>query len=322
MLTHSHSNTSSIKPALIKLTLVSLIGLLLAACSGTDQLEQINQNNLITERVNQTQIRHTTLKQPSYQLHYVSSEKSSIQNTVQNSKNQAQNSPKDSLVFVHGTPGSWGTFSRYFEDNTLLNAFNVNSIDRPGWGDSSYPGLRFPTSLSSQSALLGPLLEDIWRNNNEQKVILVGHSLGGSLVPKLAADYPHFVKAIVILAGDLDPSMAEARWFNDILAVVPNFMIPDMWANSNAEVLAIAPSLANLQSQFAKITMPITIVQGTEDDLVRPGSAAMAKKIFPLAKLTTVWLEGAGHIINMTHQRDVDAAIFKIAGRKVPSNLL
>jgi len=311
MSARSPSKTSSINPPLIKLALVSLIGLLLTACSGTDQLEQINQNDLITERVNQTQIKHTNIKLPSYQLHYVSTEKGNI-----------QNSKKDSLVFVHGTPGGWGTFSRYFEDSTLLNAFNVNSIDRPGWGDSSYPGARFPTTLSSQSALLGPLLEDIWRNNNEQKVILVGHSLGGSLVPKLAADYPHFIKAIVILAGDLDPTMAQARWFNDILAVIPSFMIPDMWANSNAEVLAIAPSLANLQSQFAKITMPITVVQGTEDDLVRPGSAAMAKKIFPLAKLNTVWLEGAGHIINMTHQSDVDAAIFKIAGRKVPSNLL
>jgi pimeloyl-ACP methyl ester carboxylesterase len=297
-----------------------MIALLLVACSGTDQLEQINLNEAITERVSQTQINDTTLELPGYQLHYVSS--SQTLTDANNSNKQTQTLVKDSLVFVHGTPGDWGTFSRYFEDSTLLSAFNVNSIDRPGWGNSSYPGKRFPTSLSSQSALLGPLLEDIWRKNNEQKVILVGHSLGGSLVPKLAADYPHFVKAIVILAGDLDPDMAEARWFNDILSYLPNFMIPDMWANSNAEVLAIAPSLANLQSQFAKITMPITVVQGTEDDLVRPGSAAMAQKIFPKAKLNTVWLEGAGHIINMTHQNDVSAAIFKIAGKEVPHTIL
>lgn len=316
MLTRSRSNTSS----WLKFTLLSMIALLLVACSGTDQLEQINLNEAITERVSQTQINDTTLELPGYQLHYVSS--SQTLTDANNSNKQTQTLAKDSLVFVHGTPGDWGTFSRYFEDSTLLSAFNVNSIDRPGWGNSSYPGKRFPTSLSSQSALLGPLLEDIWRKNNEQKVILVGHSLGGSLVPKLAADYPHFVKAIVILAGDLDPDMAEARWFNDILSYLPNFMIPDMWANSNAEVLAIAPSLANLQSQFAKITMPITVVQGTEDDLVRPGSAAMAQKIFPKAKLNTVWLEGAGHIINMTHQNDVSAAIFKIAGKEVPHTIL
>lgn len=316
MLTRSLSKT----PSSIKLIFVSLLGLLLGACSGTDQLEQINLNDVITERVSQTHINDTTLKLPGYQLHYVSSSQALIDTNSRDE--QPQDIAKDSLVFVHGTPGDWGTFSRYFEDNTLLNAFNVNSIDRPGWGNSSYPGKRFPTTLSSQSALLAPLLEDIWRKNNEQKVILVGHSLGGSLVPKLAADYPHFVKAIVILAGDLDPDMAKARWFNDILSYLPDFMIPDMWANSNSEVLAIAPSLANLQSQFAKITMPITIVQGTEDDLVRPGSAAMAEKIFPRAELNTVWLEGAGHIINMTHQSEVSAAIFKIAGRKVPNNVL
>ncbi|KJZ08884.1 hypothetical protein TW85_22875 [Marinomonas sp. S3726] len=295
----------------IKLSLTSLIAFVLAACSGTDQLDQISKNELITERVSQTQINQRTLKLPGYQLHYVS-----------NTSAVAHTEAKDSLVFVHGTPGGWGTFSRYFEDETLLSAFTINSIDRPGWGESSYPGKRFPTSLSSQSALLGPLLEEIWRDNNQEKLILVGHSLGGSLVPKLAADYPHFVKAIVVLAGDLDPVMAEARWFNNLLSFIPNFLIPDTWYNSNEEVLDIAPSLANLQSQFAKITMPITIVQGTEDGLVRPGSAAMADKIFPKAKLNTVWLEGAGHIINMTHQEDVNAAIFSIAGKPMPTSLL
>ena len=295
----------------IKLSLTSLIAFVLAACSGTDQLDQISKNELITERVSQTQINQRTLKLPGYQLHYVS-----------NTPVDANTEAKDSLVFVHGTPGGWGTFSRYFEDETLLSAFTINSIDRPGWGESSYPGKRLPTSLSSQSALLGPLLEEIWRDNNQEKLILVGHSLGGSLVPKLAADYPHFVKAIVVLAGDLDPVMAEARWFNNLLSFIPNFLIPDTWYNSNEEVLDIAPSLANLQSQFAKITMPITIVQGTEDGLVRPGSAAMADKIFPKAKLNTVWLEGAGHIINMTHQEDVNAAIFSIAGKPMPTSLL
>ena len=303
----SHKHT----PTFIKLSLTSLIAFVLTACSGTDQLDQISKNELITERVSQTQINQKILKLPGYQLHYVS-------NTSPDTNNEA----KDSLVFVHGTPGGWGTFSRYFEDDTLSSAFTINSIDRPGWGESSFPGKRFPTSLSSQSALLGPLLEQIWRDNNQEKLILVGHSLGGSLVPKLAADYPHFVKAIVVLAGDLDPVMARARWFNNLLSFIPNFMIPDTWYNSNAEVLDIAPSLANLQSQFAKITMPITIVQGTEDGLVRPGSAAMAEKIFPKAKLNTVWLEGAGHIINMTHQEDVNAAIFNIAGKPMPTSLL
>ena len=319
MQTRSKTHHNFVGSSFTKLTLTGLMAMLLAACSGTDQLEQINNNELITERVNQTQIEKTTLTLPSYQLHYVSSAKfpaksHGISNTELNTK--------DSLVFVHGTPGDWGTFSRYFEDNKLLSAFNINSIDRPGWGSSTYPGKRFPTSLSSQSALLGPLLEDVWRKNNEQKIILVGHSLGGSLVPKLAADYPHFVKAVVVLAGDLDPVMAKPRWFNDVLSFIPNFMIPDMWYNSNAEVLDIAPSLANLQSQFAKITMPITIVQGTQDDLVRPGSAALADKIFPNAQLNTIWLEGAGHIINMTHQNEVSAAIFDIAGKTSPAETL
>ena len=40
------------------------------------------------------------------------------------------------LVFVHGTPGSWNAFSDYMIDKELLRAFRMVSIDRPGFGYS------------------------------------------------------------------------------------------------------------------------------------------------------------------------------------------
>ncbi len=213
-----------------------------------------------------------------------------------------------------------GYFSRYFEDETLTTDFHLNSIDRPGWGKSGYPGDKFPVYLSSQSALIAPMLESIWERNNRNKIILVGHSLGGSLIAKLAADYPHFIKGIVVLAGDLDPILAEARWFNKALAWIPSFLLPNWLYNSNNEVIAIKPSLTKLQNEFAKITMPITVIQGTHDELVRAGSVTKAASIFKAADLDVIWLEDAGHIINLTHTVDVKKAIYQI-NKKTNVNL-
>src|SRR5665213_2489809 len=42
------------------------------------------------------------------------------------------------IVFVHGSPGSWDAFSPYLQDSTLRTRFRMISIDRPGFGYSDY----------------------------------------------------------------------------------------------------------------------------------------------------------------------------------------
>ncbi|MCV2402502.1 alpha/beta hydrolase [Marinomonas sp. C2222] len=250
---------------------------------------------------------HHTLALSDYSLHYVEA--------IPSHSESNHSLDKESLVFVHGTPGSWEGFAQYFLDEELKQDFYVYSMDRPGWGGSTYPNSRFPSDLAAQSALIGPMLESIWRANDEEKVILVGHSLGGSLVPKLAADYPHLVKGIVILAGDLDPALAEARWFNKLFDWLPDFILPAMWRHSNDEVMAIQPSLAEAQYLFSQLDLPIVIVQGKKDGLVRPGSAVKAPNIFTSADLDVVFLEEANHIIHLTHAEEVKKAIYRLKAK-------
>lgn len=300
-----------------RINVLVVISFLLSACSVDSELDknkEIDDNKSIAERVKSTPglVSNHIIKQPNYQLHYVASTSLLSESLDSEIQNVNINQYKTSLVFVHGTPGSWGTFARYFEDASLRENFRVYSIDRPGWGESGYPEGDFPITLSDQSLLIEPILKEIWQSNNQQKIIMIGHSLGGSLVPKLAADYPNYVKGVIVLAGDLDPVLSEARWFNDVLDWVPDFLLPDMWMNSNNEVLAIRPSLENLQAEFATITMPIAVLQGTDDTLVRPGSAAKAPEIFKSSNVDVVMLEGASHIINLTHVSDVKKAIYNM----------
>jgi len=102
-------------------------------------------------------------------------------------------------------------------------------------------------------------------------------------VPILAADYPNFIRGVVILAGDLEPSLAKARWYNTLLDWTPSLVIPDLWNNSNMEVLELTNSLKLAQSKMTRLTTPISLLQGTEDTLVDPKNAEYATHLFETA---------------------------------------
>ena len=289
----------------IKLCLISFLAILLAACSMPKELkenENIAQQVINTPRLIQNHVLYMKGTDGDFKLHYVNSDPS--------------DTSRDTLVFVHGTPGDWTSFASYFLNAEFKQSFRITSIDRPGWGKSTYAG-NFPTSLQSQSDMIGPMLKDIWEHNGKQKIILVGHSLGGSLVPILAADYPDFVRGVVILAGDLKPKLAQARWYNTVLDWTPNFLIPDMWNHSNMEVLDLTRSLEAEQIKLSKLTTPITILQGTDDTLVDPRSATYATSLFKNSELKVEWIEGAGHIINLQHPDKVIEAIREMNARSV-----
>lgn len=284
---------------------ICILAIFLAACSMPKELkenEDIAQQVINTPRLIQNHVLYMKGPDGEFKLHYVNSDPS--------------DTSRDTVVFVHGTPGDWTSFASYFLNTEFKQSFRITSIDRPGWGKSTYAG-GFPTSLQSQSNMIGPMLKDIWEHNGKQKIILVGHSLGGSLVPILAADYPDFVRGVVILAGDLKPELAQARWYNTVLDWTPNVLIPDEWNHSNMEVLDLTRSLEAEQTKLSKLTTPITILQGTDDTLVDPASATYATSLFENSELKVEWIEGAGHIINLQYPDKVIEAIQEMNTRSV-----
>jgi pimeloyl-ACP methyl ester carboxylesterase len=107
------------------------------------------------------------------------------------------------LFFVHGSPGSWDAFSVYMKDKDLLAKYRMISIDRPGFGYSQFGDAK---NMQEQSQIISPLLDYI---NNKKPIYIIGHSLGGPLAVKLAADNPNTFAGIILLAASVSPA-AEA----------------------------------------------------------------------------------------------------------------
>lgn len=201
------------------------------------------------------------------------------------------------IIFVHGSPGSWDAFARYMQDTALLAKYRMISIDRPGFGLSDY-GIAEP--MAKQAALIEPVIKQL---QNGKPMYLAGHSLGGPVVVWLAGDNPELYSGIVLLSASVDPAEEKPEKWRGVLDNTPlRFFVPGALRPSNSELKFFKKDINELQSRFPKIKCKVFIVHGTKDTFVPAGNAAYAeKKLVNAVSVETTLIQGANHFIPWTH---------------------
>lgn len=213
------------------------------------------------------------------------------------------------VIFVHGTPGEAGGWADY-----LLHVppgYEYIAIDRPGFGAST-PDDAEP-SLERQAAALTPLLQQ----RSGKWPILVGHSLGGSIIARAAAGEPGRIDALLILAGSLDPGLERVHpmqpvgeWWG-VRDILPRHL-----RNANRELLPLKGELDVLQPRLEALTLPVTIIHGTSDTLVPVENVAfMRNQLAGARPLTVELLPGQGHFLPWEHRDTVERALAVLAQR-------
>lgn len=201
------------------------------------------------------------------------------------------------IVFVHGSPGGWHNFLNYLVDDELVKRARLVALDRPGFGGSDR-GQAEP-SQAVQAAAVAALLRE---NQNAQKPILVGHSLGGPVIARVAMDYPELVGRVVMIAPSIDPALEKTKWFQ-----IPaqwrliNWLIPIDLLTTNREILPLKGELEQMLSMWPQITAPTTVINGTKDELVPYGNALFAKEKIVSAPVEIIRLEDQNHFIVWSH---------------------
>ena len=101
------------------------------------------------------------------------------------------------ILFLHGLGCAKDDFYGSLENKDLGN-YALVGIDFPGCGKSPYPeNARF--NIDDLTTITGRVIERL----NLEKVILVGHSMGGLLGLLLAEKYPEKVEAFINVEGNL-----------------------------------------------------------------------------------------------------------------------
>lgn len=221
---------------------------------------------------------------------------------------------KPGVLFIHGTPGGWGAFAAYLENPGLQRDFFMVSVDRLGWGKSPLPAKQIDGDFKPQSLGIG----GVFNKYPGKKWTLVGHSLGASIAPQIALDYPDRVSGLLLLAGSLKPSLGSPRWYNRIAStwLVANLIGKGM-KYSNREIMGLRKQLEAMDEKLrtAKLETKLIIMQGKKDRLVSPKNPAYAVKEWQdsFISIESVELEKAGHFLPWRQENLVEKLIYDLA---------
>jgi pimeloyl-ACP methyl ester carboxylesterase len=225
---------------------------------------------------------------------------------------KAGSESKPLVVFIHGSPGSLDAFIHFLTDSILLDNALLITTDRPGFGYSNF-GNGEP-SLEKQADALIPILQK-YREN--RPVILVGHSLGGPLIARMAIDYPDLVDGLIIVAGSVDPKLEpNETWFRAPLATpFLSWILPRSFRASNEEIYQLKPELEEMLPLWKNVTCPVIIIHGSKDVLVPVANVDFAKQMLVNAPVETVVIDNMNHFVPWSNPELIHRAIMKMLQR-------
>jgi pimeloyl-ACP methyl ester carboxylesterase len=206
---------------------------------------------------------------------------------------QQKGNGNKTIVFVHGNSLSSNLFKYQFEDESLLNSYNLLGFDFPGHGNSDRSSDPKIYSFSGFADVFVILLKQLDINN----AVLVGNSMGGHVILE-ALEELKGIKGILINgappfgippATDIflsNPSISlfyKGQRTDKEQRLLANSMVkdPEFAEDVKAELKKVDPNfmeswIANMQlippkdelEIVKKTTIPIAVVHGSNDDFV------------------------------------------------------
>jgi pimeloyl-ACP methyl ester carboxylesterase len=201
------------------------------------------------------------------------------------------------LFFVHGSPGSWDAFKIYMMDTALLHHFRIISVDRPGFGYSDFGDAMH---LPRQAAIISKIIE---KEKNQLPVHLVGHSIGGPVIVKMAQDHPGAYASLTILAGSISPKDEPKEYWRYLFMYTPlTWLMPGAFKPSNNEIIYFKKDLYGLDTGYAVLQMPVTFIHGDADKFVTVKNVDYGKKkLANDPNVKVIIIPGASHFIPWEH---------------------
>ncbi len=214
------------------------------------------------------------------------------------------------LVLIHGLGTSSSTWTRVLPE--LAGICNVLALDLPGFGLSRInTGSEFAVFEELSEALAAFI-----RQRTTQPILLLGHSLGGWLAAKFAADNPESVRHLLLVnnagilcedtveqgkafqvesVGDLR-RLLDLIWFRYPWYFRPFYhaVLSDLRRRRVAEFVRSIRTENFLNDDLRKLTMDVSIIWGEQDKLISMKSVNIMERSIPRARVYL--LKQCGHV--------------------------
>jgi len=207
---------------------------------------------------------------------------------------QGQGQP---LVFLHGWGGSINSLTPLA--SLFSKKYQVVTLDLPGFGQSDPPDPNWGVKE------YGELLVSLFNKIGLKKVVLFGHSFGGSLAIYLAAKHPEHIDKIVLCAPSFRRQVKKSR---NILKKLPQplriliyrifFPQSDLWRFPKLEANFRKIVNDDLSPYLSKIETKTLILWGQLDKETPVKNAYLLKKELKNSQLKT--FPNIGHNLPLT----------------------
>ncbi len=220
------------------------------------------------------------------------------------------NKNRPTMLFIHGSPGTWDAFTVYMRDQTLQERYHMISVDRIGYGNSE-PGNPEP-SLYLQAKYLQPIIESL---PDSLPLIVAGHSYGGPVAVRLAMEYPRRIDGLLLLAGLADPEHENRPIYQYWLRTPAlRWLLPKDLDVSNREIVPLKEELRMILPLWPRIQSETIIIQGTKDILVDAKHAAFTEQKLEEISAGLTYLIGANHFFIWTQPEMVKFRLMELMG--------
>jgi pimeloyl-ACP methyl ester carboxylesterase len=278
-------------------TLIIMIGIIIVACLVFDHYVQFRRSDEQLKKIFAEQ-------QIDAGIHYYTSHGRRLRYVA------AGNDSLPTLLFLHGSPGSISYYSRRYSDSDLRGHFRMYAVDRPGYG---YSGLGQPEpSIEKQAAMIRPLLDSL--HKAKHPIVIVGSSYGASIACRIAMDYPLLVDGLVLTGPAIGPGLEtyfsitpfiehwSVRWF-----------IPRIFRSANTEKVYHKEELKKMLPYWKNIRVPVSYLQGADDDIVDTSNAGFAREqLINAPSLEIKFLNGRKHLLAQYEWQAIKQAILDV----------
>ena len=212
-------------------------------------------------------------------------------------------SPDKTLVFLHG----WGVDSnlwfKLIPELTNKN-YSLYFLDLPGFGQSQVPNSIYDVDDYKK------IVYEFVRKIGLKKINLIGHSFGGRISIKLAAENPDFLEKIILVDTAGIVTASKIKKITALIAKVispifkPSFMQPlrrklyffigsEYLENEKLSKIFSKVVSENLTRLLTLIKKPTLILWGKNDNVTPLYYGELMNKLIPKSKL--VVFKKAGH---------------------------
>lgn len=211
----------------------------------------------------------------------------------------AQYGKGEPIIFLHGGMGSANSWA----DQIPVFAKNYRVITPDSRGQARSSDSAAPLSYHLMAEDIIRLMDKL----SLPSAYIVGWSDGGNIAIDMAIHHPGRVKKFVAYGANINPAGLQKHFLDYLRTVSPEQMERD----NGSDFLALSPHPENLPiiakkirqmwlaepnftlTELAKITVPALIMDGQEEELIRPDHAKEIAAAIPKAKL--IMLPGVGH---------------------------